>query len=225
MILEKMRGAATELFGNDLNLSELLVFGYQLDKFGRGKSGTVDTMGKGRMVPILKPNKKDEYMNFYGGKIGSSYVYDTYETHVDSVEVDGGMEIGPLRKHPHFHILLTVNHWSYVQIDYYKMNAYLENMFKGLDPLGRGWADPDLKTGWPKYQLMTHGSNIPFYTDAEQPYVHIKMYPQDNWQDIIQAYVRKHAQGPIGSIIRRHGDVERPDRASNSNTASASHGS
>ena len=37
-----------------------------------------------------------------------------------------------------------------------------------------------------------------FYTDNENPYVDIKLYPQDNWNDIIAAYVRKNAvPGPM----------------------------
>ena len=116
---------------------------------------------------------------------------------MESVEVDGGMEIGPQRKHPHFHILLTVNHWSYVQIDYFKMNAYLEMMFKGIDPLGRGWGN--------QFELFD-ASGKPFYTDNENPYVKIIVYPQDNWQDIIAAYVRKGSTpGVMESIAAREG--------------------
>ena len=98
--------------------------------------------------------------------------------------MDGGIEIGPQRGHPHFHILLSLTHWSYVQFDYFKMNAYLESMFKGLDKYELGWGE--------KFKLLD-GSGQPFYTDAENPYVMVKVYPQDNWQDIIQAYVQKGA--------------------------------
>ena len=28
-------------------------------------------------------------------------------------------------------IVKAINHWSYIQIDYFKMNAYPEMMFKG----------------------------------------------------------------------------------------------
>ena len=138
---------------------------------------------------IKAPNKKDQIANFYGDATGSSYIYDTYQTHVDKVDLDGGIEIGPQRHHPHFHMLLTINHWSYIQIDYFKMNAYLEMMFKGIDPLLKGWDD--------RFQLLDSSGNL-FYTDNENPYVDIKLYPQDNWNDIISAYVRKNAvPGPI----------------------------
>lgn len=184
-IMMRMADAAHCLFGNDQNLAELLVFGY---KVGAGADPN-DSMGKGGFTQITAPKKKDQIPNFYGHADGSSYLHDTYQTHVDSVDVDGGIEIGPQRHHPHFHILLTVNHYSYIQIDYFKMNAYLEMMFKGIDKLNKGWGD--------KFKLLDASGNL-FYTDNENPYVDIKLYPQDNWNDIIAAYVRKNATpGPI----------------------------
>jgi hypothetical protein len=191
VILEKMADAARTLFGNDENLAELLVFGYKLD------AQTADTVSSGRMVVINAPNKKDKVPDFYGKGSSTSYLYDTYETHVEKVDCDGGIEIGPNRHHPHFHILLTINHWSYIQIDYFKMNAYLESMFKGQDPFKRGWNF-----------LLPDSSGGMFYTDAEAPYTDIKLYPQDNWQDIIAAYVRKNATPGIFEAIRgRVGDI------------------
>jgi hypothetical protein len=52
----------------------------------------------------------DPALLFYGdGKGGKpSYISESYETHVEKVSVDAGCEIGPQRKHPHMHILLTV---------------------------------------------------------------------------------------------------------------------
>lgn len=182
-VMERMADAAHELFGNDLNLSELLVFGYKLEAFNK-QAATSDTISKAQFKVIGEPNKKDALSSFYGQPGNSSYVYDTYETHVDSVEVDGGIEIGPQRRHPHFHILLTVNHWSYVQLDYFKMNAYLEAMFKGIDPFERGWES--------RYKLLDSSGGA-FYTDNENPHVDIRLYPQDNWNQVIAAYVRKSA--------------------------------
>ena len=185
-LMMRMADAAHELFGNDQNLSELLVFGHKLAAGAKGKN---DSLSQGGFELIKAPNKKDQIANFYGDATGSSYIYDTYQTHVDKVDLDGGIEIGPQRHHPHFHMLLTINHWSYIQIDYFKMNAYLEMMFKGIDPLLKGWGE--------RFQLLDSSGNL-FYTDNENPYVDIKLYPQDNWNDIISAYVRKNAvPGPI----------------------------
>ena len=194
-VMETMARAAHELFGNDTLLSELLVFGHKLGNFGRADESS-DTISKARFEVIREPNKKDQLENFYGQGAPhpmNSYVYDTYETHIDSVEVDAGVEIGPIRKHPHFHLLLTINHFTYVQIDYFKMNAYLEMMFKGIDPLQKGWGDRF---------LMTASSGDLFYSDNENPMVDIRVYPQDNWQDIISAYVRKNATPSVMESIR-----------------------
>ena len=59
-------------------------------------------------------------------------------------------------------------------------------MFKGLKTFHN--FDPE-DTG--KFRLGT--KDQPFYDDNENPYVDIKLYPQDNWQEIIAAYVRKNA--------------------------------
>ena len=87
------------------------------------------------MEVINKFRKQDKQFRFYGnggkGPDDTSYTSDTYETHVESVIVDGGVEIGPRRHLPHFHILLTVNHYSLVTLDYYRMAAAFEVLFKG----------------------------------------------------------------------------------------------
>ena len=138
---------------------------------------------------IDKTRKQDAMASFYGNgdkaNPETSYTSDTYETHVDSVEVDGGCEIGPQMGHPHFHLLLTINHFSYVQFDYYKMNTFLELMFKGVRSIHTFGGDPTGK----KFML---GSQVePFYGDNENPYVDIRLYPQDNWKEVLAAYVRK----------------------------------
>ena len=79
------------------------------------------------------------------------------------------------------------------------MNAYLELMFRGLDPLERGWGD--------RFQLKDASGGL-FYTDNENPHVDIKLYPQDNWSDVIAAYVRKNATpGIMETLGARTGNV------------------
>ena len=73
---------------------------------------------------------KKETATFYGMANDTSYLYDTYETHVSSVSVDAGVEIGPKLHHPHFHLLLKIEHYTYVQIDKFRMKAVLEQLFR-----------------------------------------------------------------------------------------------
>ena len=49
--------------------------------------GAADSLSKGGFALITAPKKKDQEANFYGNETGSSYIYDTYETHVEKVEV------------------------------------------------------------------------------------------------------------------------------------------
>ncbi len=181
-VLEKMADALYELFGNDKWLSQMLKFGMKIVEMS-----TADNISSAGWGLINKTRKQDAMSKFYGGDVQTSYTSDTYETHINRVEVDGGCEIGPKMGHPHFHLLLTVEHFSYVQFDYYKMKAFLEIMFKGLATFhnfgGRTLRDPDT--------YLLGSRTEPFYGDNENPYVDIKLYPQDNWKEVLAAYVRK----------------------------------
>lgn len=191
-VLEKMRGAVEELF-TDRHLSEMLRFGEKLVGTKPGERVAADSISRAQWATISAPRKADAQVYFYGGKgkEESSYLSDTYETHVEEVSVDAGCEIGPKRKHPHMHILLTVKHWSYMQLDTWHMSALFEAMFRGVGE----WSDGRFK--------LWDASGLPFYTDQENPYINIKLYPQDNWQDIIANYVRKSSD--LMSIVARTG--------------------
>ena len=53
--------------------------------------------------------------------------------------------------------------------------------------------------------MLLDASGNHFYTDNENPHVMIKLYPQDNWQDVLAAYVRKSSvPGPVEAITARH---------------------
>lgn len=184
-ILERMADACYEVFGQDRYLSRILVFGKQL------KGVKKDNVSKVDWENIVHTNKSDAMDKFYGSgdpkNPATSYVYDTYETHVDSIDTDGGIEIGPQMGHPHFHILLTINHFSYCQIDYFVMNQIFEEMFKGLGEYGE------------RFRLPKQGGGN-FYDPNERPYVDIRLYPQDNWQAVLAAYVRGQ-KGSVPSLV------------------------
>jgi hypothetical protein len=228
LVMERMANAAHFIFGDDRILSQLLVFGHKLAGFSRDgkdlplrKDGAgyrdllaqlkPDTISAARYIKITKPRKKEALDTFYAEVGGSSYGYDTYETHVESVDVEGGIEIGPMMRHPHFHILLTINHWTYIQIDYFKMNHYLELLFRGQDPYN--WFGDEGLTVKRDYMLLDASGGL-FYTDNENPYVDIRLYPQDNWQDIISAYVRKGATDMVSAISQRSGPIRKSQQSS-----------
>lgn len=191
-VMEKMADAVRTLFGNDEWLCQVVVFGQKLRSTG---SDTVSS----KTYAYIQSARKDTTI-FYGDVSGNSYVYDTYQTHVDSVTVDAGIEIGPTYHMPHFHALVTLNHWSYMQVDTMRMKALLEQMFKGT---GRF---PESQYG-DQFKLLD-AAGLPFYTDNENPYVDIRIYPSDNWAEVISAYVRKSAQPGIFEAQRvRTGDV------------------
>jgi hypothetical protein len=188
-VLEKMADAVRVIFGNDEELCRLVVFGMRLRDVGGG-----DSVSSKAYIAIDKPRKESTI--FYGKPGSNSYVHDTYQTHVESVTVDAGMEIGPTYHHPHFHALVTINHWSYVQLDTFRMKAVLEQMFKGTH-----------RTHGKTFQLID-GAGLPFYTDNENPYIDIRVYPSDNWAEVVAAYVRKGAdKDSIMAMRARTGDA------------------
>ena len=187
-----MRDALDTLFGNDRWLSEMLVFGKVIKPGVADQKG--DNVSRASWDIISKTNKKEKMEHFYGNDDRTmprtSYVYDTYETHVDKIDVDAGCEIGPKMGHPHFHLMLTVNHFSYVHFDYYKMKTFLEIMFRGVNTF-HGWGQ----------QYMLGTPTEPFYGDNENPYVDIRLYPQDNWREVLTAYVRKNAVPSMVEVL------------------------
>ena len=206
-----MADAIRELFGKDRWLSEMIVFGKMLTNFDVAGQRQ-DNLSKSQWKIIDQTRKVDAMVNFYGSESRTSYVYDTYETHIDKVEVDAGCEIGPKMGHPHFHLLLTLSHFSYVHFDYFKMNTLLEIMFRGIDtPLDSTW----------KQRFMLGSPQEPFYGDNENPYVDIKLYPQDNWKEILAAYVRKNA---IPSIIEMEAARRIPGTAEDRRSADLGRG-
>jgi hypothetical protein len=195
-VMEKMADAIRTAFGNDEELCKLVLFGLHLQKTES------DAVSSKQMVPITKSKRAD--VDFYGYAGRNSYVFDTYQTHVESVTVDAGVEIGPTYHHPHFHLLVTINHFSYVQIDTFHMKAILEQMFKGV---GRFAAKPGQAYG--PFELID-GRGLPFYTDNENPYIDIRKYPSDDWAQVVAAYVRKGAdKESIMALRARTGDVRK----------------
>lgn len=177
-ILSTMKEAVLTLF-SDKWLPTMLRFGVQL-----ADSGKTDAVSRAVWIPIPKTRKLDRAATFYSDTKTNSYIHDTYQTHVDGVEVDGGVEIGPKKRYPHFHVMLTVNHYSYIHFDLYTMRAHLEVMFKGLDRLQQYDTNPR------KFALINDSGSL-FYDPNELPYVDIRLYPQDNFREIAAAYVRK----------------------------------
>ena len=221
LLLEKMANGLYAVFGRDDLLSELIVFGQKIVNVKTGKaihknSNAAknkdaldkldrDSYGAGMFGRITKPNKEEKIPEFYANGLGSSYVSDTYDTHIHSVDVNAGVEIGPKRHHPHFHLLLTIEHWSVIQIDYFKMRQMLEMLFRGQPAPNWFKGGEALDSFIEKTYHLTDNSGGEFMSDAENPWVDIRLYPQDNWEDIIDDYTNKSSGGVIDSALSRLG--------------------
>ena len=175
-VLERMADGVRRLFGVDEFLCQIIRFGYKLAE------DTPGVISKKQWVHIARPNKAEKL--FYGDPNDSSYVYDTYSTHVEQVEADVGVEIGPNRHHPHFHAFLKIKHWSYIHIDGQKIKALLEVMYKGIES--------EVYEDLPPHPFkLIDGAGMPFYTDNENPYIDIRLKPTDDWSARLQGYITK----------------------------------
>ena len=188
-VMERMADACRFVFGRDENLCKLVVFGQKLVS-----QRATDTISRKSYAPITKTKKEEKMERFYGDERGNSYLYDSYDTHVESAEVDVGVEIGPQIHHPHFHCILTLNHYSYVQIDTFRMRSMFEALFKGLPSGLTGAVQEGMK--------LVDAAGLDFYTDNENPYIHIKPWPQDDWNDVLTAYVRKSTQPSVFEALK-----------------------
>ena len=87
------------------------------------------------------------------------------------------------------------------------MNHFLELLFRGQDVYN--WFNDKGKSVRERFMLYDASGDL-FYTDNENPYVDIRLYPQDNWQDIITAYVRKGSTSTsmMDAISARAGPIK-----------------
>ena len=90
--------------------------------------------------------------------------------------------------------MLTVNHYSLVTLDYYRMAAMFEVLFKGKH-----------ETLKDQFKLYDSGGGN-FFTDNENAYVDVRLFPQDNWNTVIANYVRKSAVPDVLTALQQtHG--------------------
>lgn len=180
-ICSTMANAVRFLFSNDSELSELVRFGYKIVR---------DLGSATNQFSLMLANKSDNLFDY-----PQSYVHDLYDTHIKQVDVEAGIEIGPQQRLHHFHMMLTITHWSKLQLDYYAMAAWLQSAFKGHTYDGRF--------------MLKDQNGLPFYRDSEHPYIQLKLYPEDNYMDILTSYITKTVPHVQFKDLKRISDRQR----------------
>ena len=168
-ICSRMANAVRTLFSDDNEVARLIRWGYKI----------VRSVGeKGTSFSLTVANKTKSEFDY-----PQSYIHDEYDTHIKEVDVECGVEIGPQQRLHHFHCMCTITHWSKIQMDYFAMAAWLQDAFKGTTHL-----DPE--TGEGRFYLKDQ-NGLPYYRDSEFPYIQVKLYPEDNYMDILSEYIKK----------------------------------
>ena len=73
----------------------------------------------------------------------------------------------------------------------------LERLFKGLDDKH----DPERK------MMLKDAGGGAFYWDSENAYITTKLYPSDNWQNVIAGYMRKSTTPSIMESLRARNPI------------------
>jgi hypothetical protein len=185
-VMRRMRAAMMRMFGSSAILSEMVRFGMRVVQ---------DNDGNWDVVEIAQAKKATNVDNH-----PESYPNDQWLSHMDHFGSDGGLELAPFTRFFHFHLALKLVHWSKLMFDYFRMNEWLEQAFKGR--LGAEFELRDLD-----------GSLL--YKDTERPHVDIKLLPQDDWDQILRDYrhkdfedaqTRQHMHGGLDQILPRGDD-------------------
>ena len=161
VVMAQMGKAVERLFTHHLHT--LIDFGYTID-------------AKTKELKLITVRKADNYNNYT-----QTYPYDNYITHMCYAEFEAGIEIAPVTKFFHFHLMLKMVHYSKLMFNYMKMKNWLERAFKGNhDDSADNFYIPD------------HDGST-FFKITDNPYVHIKLHAQDDWDDVLKAYMLKSA--------------------------------
>jgi len=105
--------------------------------------------------------------------------YDKYKDVIKSVEYQSGAEYGGNLGRFHIHIILTIQHYSQVQIHIQGMQL----LFKQL------WNEAIMASI--RENPPTKGSDGSHLIIKEKPYIHVGRLPQTNWTDVMRNYIHK----------------------------------
>jgi hypothetical protein len=161
-VIDKIQQATSRMF--DHHLGSLINFGKTLRRVG-------DTW---RIEDIGQARKKTNMDNY-----PESYKFDTFQSHIHYYKCTGGTEIAPTTKFFHFHMILKLVHYSKLMFDYFKMSDWLRKSFLGL----HGNVEDNF--------YIQDVDGTPFYKYSDRPYVDLRLYDQDDWEEVAHEYVRK----------------------------------
>lgn len=129
------------------------------------------------MEEVLKLLAKDEYLARYikFGPKDDAYRDDRFIDVIEGCQFRGAVEVGDIMHRIHAHIMLTVHHYSQVQIDPQLLAHLSRELYNANLPLG----NPNRITA--------------------RPHVHVRLLPQANWVDVIKGYVHKGMESADGA--------------------------
>ena len=107
------------------------------------------------------------YLKF--GPKNTHYAHDRYSDVIQSVEWKPCVELGEQQSRLHCHIILTVNHYSQVQINV----PILQQLFKDL------------------YNAEVRANGASSLMINRRPYIHVKLLPQSSWAMVMRQYILK----------------------------------
>jgi hypothetical protein len=122
------------------------------------------------------------------------YLTDLFDDVVKSVKSQVGIEVGPVARLFHFHMLLDVKHISKVAIDQRAFLGYFLGCWQG-----RLFQQTPGKPG--KFYIRDQ-SGYDFVQAWERPYLDIQLLAEDSANIVTEAYVKKQAIGFMNAARR-----------------------
>lgn len=129
------------------------------------------------MEQVLMLLAKDEYLAQYlkFGPKDVDYREDRFIDVIEGCQFKGAVEVGDIMHRIHAHIMLTVYHYSQVQIEPQLLANLARQLFNANLPVGNP------------------------YRITARPHVHVRLLPQANWVEIIKGYVHKGMNSADGA--------------------------
>jgi hypothetical protein len=203
-------GAETTGVGNYMDAQSWITKQTYLDALQRGPSGRPEREAKDLVDKFWDPAKDEAYSlppdHPYANKVkgqilpADEYASDIFDEVMLGIHAQVGVEIGPVARLFHFHMLLDIKHISKIQLDQRAFREFFIGCWRGhlfdkaymiLDPSGNPWIPPH-----------------------EQLHIDLRLHAEDEVAAAMDAYVKKQSMNYTAAGLRSLADAgARRDKA------------
>lgn len=134
-----------------------------------------------------------------GMLLPDEYQTDYYEDVVDKVDGRVGVEVGPVQRLFHFHMILDVWHRSKVAVDQRAFKEFFHACWVGLLFPGEEQEDGSFAPG--EYEIHDPNGRL-WIPPHERLYMDIRLMAEDAYASVVDAYVKKDQVGFSAALLQ-----------------------